>query len=390
MSRVIKIQNKLNSNYIIVRSVKDLHDPINGIIYLTSNTTYLFSASIDLNGKRLVCGENTTIIGGSSENSRIKSTGLTGTALITSTWSLPIRNITLEADVALNLDATANENQALDWFGVNFTNCNTIGTIKYYNNFIATDCAFLNSGSLTFDGTIGTIGFSSCLFDINSSNTGITLPSTLTISRRFRIIYSAFVVLSGETGINVSTSANIPVEGYILDTVNFSGGGTYRTGVIETDNKALFIACRGINNSAEISYYTMNGNAIPTIVASTGVEYKVLGTTTSQSITQKFTNTNNRATYNGALTRSFEVSVTASCTSGNNNQVGFYIAKNGVVSAPTEMYITTGGTGRAEGAKVQGVFDLSTNDYIEVFTENNSAVNNIVVTDLSVIIKAIN
>jgi len=41
-------------------------------------------------------------IGGSSENCRIKSTGLV-TALITSVYSLPIRNVTIEAALALDL-----------------------------------------------------------------------------------------------------------------------------------------------------------------------------------------------------------------------------------------------------------------------------------------------
>jgi hypothetical protein len=64
-----------------------------------------------------------------------------------------MRNITIEHGTAINLDATANANQALDWFGVNFTDCAIIGTIKNYSNFVMTDSAFLNSQGLTFDGT---------------------------------------------------------------------------------------------------------------------------------------------------------------------------------------------------------------------------------------------
>lgn len=372
-----------------VASINDLPTAVNGVITLKDNYTYLFTGVVDLNGARLVGGQNTTILGGSSENCRIKSTGLTGTALITSQWSLPMRSITLEADVVLNLDAV-NANQALDWFGVNFTDSPTIGLVKGYSNFIATDCGILNSANWTFDGNIGTVGFISCIFDGRPSQTTITIPATATITRRFRAIYSAFVVLSGETGINASVSATIPVEGYILDTCNFSGGGTYTTGVLYTDNKSLFVNNRGINNSAEISYYTMNGNATATTIANTGTPVKVAGTTTSQSITQKFTNTNNRATFTGAIVRTFRVSAILSCTSGNNHQIGVYIAKNGNVLNETESYITTGGTGRAEGAKVQGVVELTQNDFIEIFVENNTAITNITVQDLSVIIEALN
>lgn len=375
-------------NYVIVDRLGDLPQPVSGVITLADNTTYFITTTIDLNGDRIVCGQNTTIIGGSSENCRLKSTGLTIVPLITSAWSLPIRGITIEADVALSLNAIDNPNQALDWFGVNFTNCRVIGQILGYNNFIASDCGFLNSSYLIFGGTIGTVGFSQCIFDAQG-NTIIEIPASAVITRRFRVIYSAFIVTSGEIGIDVSTSATIPVEGYILDTVNFSGGGTYTTGVAYTDNKALFINNRGINNSAEIAYYTMNDNATATTVASANVAYKVAGTTTSQAITQKFTNTNNRATYTGAISRAFSVSAVLSCTSGNTNQIGIYIAKNGTILNESEVYITTGGAGRAEGGKAQAIVQLVTNDYIEIFVENSTAANNITVTELSVIIESL-
>lgn len=376
-------------DYVIVDSTAKLPQPVSGVITLEDNTTYFFTTTIDLLGSRLVCGQNTVILGGSSENCRIKSTGLTGTALITSQWSLPIRSIAFEADIVFNLNANGNANQALDWFGVNVIDSNTVGTIANYTNFIASDCGFLNTQGLTFDGSIGTVGFAQCIFDCRTSGMMIIIPSTATITRRFRIIYSAFVVLSGETGINVSTSATIPVEGYILDTVNFSGGGTYTIGVAYTDNKALFSNNRGINNSAEISYYTMTANATATTIANAGVAVKVAGTTISQAVTQKFTNTDNRATYTGAISRAFSVSAVLSCTSGNNNQIGIYIAVNGTIATETEVYITTGGTGRAEAGKVQGIFQLNTDNYIEIFVENSTGANNITVTDLSVIVEAL-
>lgn len=197
------------------------------------------------------------------------------------------------------------------------------------------------------------------------------------------------MILSGETGINVSTSATMPVEGYILDTINFAGGGTYTTGVLFSDNKASFRESRGISNSTEVSYYTMNNNATPTVIAIVDTAVKVLGTTVSQDITQRFTNTANKATYVGALSRAFQVSATLTCESGNNNQIGIYIAKNGTIVNYTESYITTNGSGKGEGAKVQGVIQLSTNDFIEIYIENSTATNNITVTNLTCIIKAI-
>lgn len=379
-----------SGDIVFVSSVSDLPTASGGVITLADNITYFFTTTVDLLGSRFVCGLNTTILGASSENCRIKSTGLTGTALITSVYSLPIRNITIEADVALNLDGDGTTT-ALDWFGVNFTDCATVGTIKDYSNFIMADSAFLNSGNLTFDGTIGTVGFSQCLFDVNGTNTAFILPSTLTISRRFRIIYSSFVVGTGQTALNVNTSATIPTEGYILDTVNFAGGGTYNTGVQYDDNKALFVNCKGINNSDSIANYYMSDNATVTNVITVATPLKIAGTTTANSINQKFTHTNNRATYTGAINRNFKVTATVSVTSASaNDQIGFYIAKNGTVITESEMYVTTNASARAESVTIQTITSLITNDYVETWVENDTDASDVTVTFLNVIIEPLN
>lgn len=380
----------LNDKIIFVNSKYDFPLAISGVINLIDNVTYFINSEIDLDGDRLVAGQNTTIIGASSENCRIKSTGLTSDALITSEWSLPLRFITIEADIALDLDATANANQALDWFGVNFTDCATIGTIKSYNNFIMNDAAFLNSGGLTFDGTFGTIGFINCLFDTDSGQTAIILPSTLTITRRFRLIYSSFITGSGETSLNVSSSVTIPNEGYILDTINFSGAGTYLTGVDHTYNRALFINCRGITNTGYITQYYMTSNATTTPIAVSGTFYKILGTTTNGTYIEKFTNTNNRATYDGSLSGYFKVTALLSCSSGNNHILEARIAKNATTTASSQSRFTTSGSGAFDNMKVQDIVLLNTNDYIEIFITNTSATTSVLVTELNVIIERLN
>lgn len=377
-------------NYKLIQDLADFPDAVNGVITLEDNKTYMVVSTVDLLGARIVAGVNTAILGGSSENSRLKSTGLGGTALITSNYSLPMRGITIEANVAVNLDGDGSTT-ALDWFGVNFTDCATVGTIRDYTNVIWTDCAMLNSANLTFDGIIGTAGFSQCLFDGRTGQSTIILPSTLNITRRFRIIYSAFVTLSGETSLNVSTSATIPVDGYILDTVNFAGGGTYTAGVPFDDNKALFLNCRGISNSAAIAHLTMAANATATVVGGAGIPVKVAGTTVLRDITQKFTMpANNRLTYGGATLRDFRASVVATFTSGANDKIGIYVAKNGTVLAESEIYATANASGRAENIMCQTIAQMAQNDYFEIFVENDAATNNITVSDMNVIIESVN
>ena len=59
---------------VFVSSKNDLPTPVSSVITLEDNVTYYFTTTVDLLGDRLVGGENTVILGSSSENSRIKST----------------------------------------------------------------------------------------------------------------------------------------------------------------------------------------------------------------------------------------------------------------------------------------------------------------------------
>ena len=380
-----------SGNIVFVQSKSDLPTAVSGVITLSANKTYFFTTIVDLTGYRLVCGANTTILGGSSENCVIKSTGLSSsTALITSVYSLPIRNITITHGTALNLDGDGTTT-ALDWFGVNFTDCAVVGTIKDYTNFIMQDSAFLNSGGMTLDGSIGTVGFTQCLFDLASTTTGITIASTANITRRFRIIYSSFVTLSGETSLNVSASATIGNERYILDTVNFSGGGTYITGVNETSNKSLFINCVGITNTAVNGQLYMQGNATATTISASNTFYKVLGTTTASADNAKYTHTNNRLTNDAAISRKYLIQCSVSFTSGASHvcEFGFYDSKLGAVRTPSRTKATSNGGGRAENIHMACVVSHTLGDYLEIHCSNNTSSQNITVTEMNFVITEI-
>lgn len=293
----------VDNSWFMVTAPSDLPTPVSGVITLLDQATYAITRAIDLSGSRLVLGRNTTILGGSSENSRIKSTGLHGSPLITSQWSAPFRNITFEADLVLDLDATGNSDQALDWFGVNFTECQEVGTIKNYNNFIMTDSSLLNSSGMVFDGTINTIAFDTCLFTGRSGQPStLVLSSSLVSGRRVRVIYSSFINPSGSVGIlvqNENTTFGIN-ESFILDTINFSGLGTPVSGSSNLSNKAAFSNCVGIENSADLAQFFMDNNASATSTPTQYEFYKISGSTSPGPYVRKFDLTNNRATYAGS------------------------------------------------------------------------------------------
>lgn len=384
-----------STDFVFVYNKFDLPEAVNGVITLLENATYYFLTHVDLLGDRLVCLDNTTILGASSENCSITSTGLSASEfLIYTDYTLPIRHITIKditKAIGINTSDLGAQPIALDWTGVNFSGCTTNLDCGEIDNFIFSKGAILDGGTIKFTSSVGTIGIDNSLFvGSGAAENLIEISSTATITRRFRIIYSSFVATSSTIAVNVNVSAAIPVEGYILDTINFTGGGTYLSGVQYTDNKTRFVNCKGIDNTAEIGNYYMTNNATASDIISADTPIKIAGTTTANSINQKFTHTDNKLTYVGALIRDFQISANASFTSGNNQVIGLYVAKNGVVISSSEMYATTSGSGRAESINCQTITSLDENDYIEMWIENATSTNDIVVEYLNVIVKSLN
>lgn len=385
-------------NFIFVGTKNDLPTAVNGVITLKDNYTYFFTTTVDLEGDRLVAGDNTTILGGSSENCRIKSTGIaTDVALLSSAYSLPIRSITLEAPYAINLVASNPAVHALDWFGVNFTNCAKVGIISSYNNFVMLDGAFLNSQDLTFDGTTGTVGFNQCLFSGNFGLGGtksiLNFPDTFNCTRRIRVTVCSFIVPSGYTGITVQDGVNFSQpESFILQTCNFSGPGT-KLGIsthTDIDNRdAFFEGNRGIDNSFVIGQYYMRGNQVQTSFASTDTYVKIAGiTTTANARNSKFIHTDNRLTCIAGIEREFltQVSLSFIPSAYTNCKFAIYDSSNGnAILEPSEVTLE-GTQGDVKTIHFTDVHKHITGDYIEIHVANLEDTNPITVTDLNVLV----
>lgn len=379
--------------FVLVDSKDKLPTPVSNVITLLDDVTYYFTKHVDLTGDRLISGENTTILGASSENCSITSTGLgIGIALITGNYTVPIRHTTIkDVDTALDLDGTGNT-MALDWTGVNFSNIPNVGTVKEASNFIYSKGAFLNSQGLKFDGTVGTIGIDNSLF-VGNGTAGniIEILPTAVINTRFRVVFSSIVAFGSTVGIDMDASATINDETFILNNVNFSGGGTYLGGVDETSNKSLFVECIGITNTAVNGQLYMQNNATVTTISSVSTFVKILGTTTPSADNSKFSHANNRLTCDASLSRKYLIQCNLSFTSGNNKvcEFGFYDSKLGAIRTPSRTKSTSNGSGRSENISFNCVVSHESGDYLEIWCANNTDTTDITVTDMNFVITEI-
>lgn len=369
----------------VVRQKSDLPTPIDGVISLNDYGTYYFVAEVDLEGDRLLAGINSVILGTSSENAKIYSTGLTSEALISSQYSLPIRNISLEAAILFDLDGDG-VTTAIDWQAVNIVNTPNIGRVADYSNVIMQDSAIINSSNWLFDGVIGTVGFNGCLFQPNSGQTCLLTTSTTNITRRFRIIYSAIIVppVVDTSGVYIDPATTLLSESYILDTVNFAGGGDYLTGLDHTSNKSLFVNCVGIENTANRGFMFCVNNSSATVVTVQDAWGKATIPTSAGATNSKFSHSTNRLTYEGAFTQSFNIAVNTSMSTDQPNQVlSIAIAKNGVVITDTEMTVRANTSNQVYPISTGYALTLAPTDYIELFVKNNTGTSDITIEDFN-------
>lgn len=374
--------------FVFVNSVDDLPSAVSNVITLEDDVVYLFTDHIDLLGSRIVCGDTTSILGTTSENASITSTGIGSDPLITATTTFVLRNITITSPRGVYFDGSASPTTgALDWVAVNFIDCSVYSaTFVSPSNFIYTDSLVSGGNGFVIEGTVGTIGITESLFIVPSGATAISIGSSTTVNTRFRMTNCSVVVQSGGTGLDVDATAFALPERYILNTVSFSGSGTYLSGATSSNNAALFVRCTGTPNSASASAYSMQSNATATTIGALSTFVKVAGTTTSV-FSSKFSNTDNRATFTGGVAGTFKVTVSISLTSGNNNNVEAAIGLNGSVTSGTAMSATTSSGGRVESMTTMAISELSTNDYFEVFVANQSSATNITVTNMIVVVE---
>jgi hypothetical protein len=380
-------------NIVVVNGKSDFPTAESGLITLLPETTYLITTDIDLTGDRIVAGGICNLLGTSSEVAYLTSTGLgEGVPLLTSEYTIVLEKLSFrDVDTAISIDGNTRL-VALDWKAINFLNVPNVGTINACDNFIFDTGAFLGSQGLKFTGTIGTIALNNSLFrGIGSAGNIIELDADCIITRRFRIIYSSIIAFGSTVGIHVNASATIPTEAYILDTVNFAGGSTYLSGVVENSNKALFINCVGITNTAVNGQLYMQGNSTATVISTTNTFVKVAGTTIPSDENSKFSHANNRLTCDATISRKYLIQANLTFIAGATNvcEFGFYDSQLEGIRVPSRTKSTANTGGRAENVNFFCVVEMSKDDFIEVHGANTSATNNITVEQLNFIITEI-
>jgi hypothetical protein len=131
-------------------------------------------------------------------------------------------------------------------------------------------------------------------------------------------------------------------------------------------------------------YFTNNATVTTIAVQDTPV---IINATYTPEELVDFTHVSGRLTYTGTATKKFRIEASVSIESpANNTKMTLYAAENGAISGKSGKSVIMSSSTEVENVCVLDVIELATNDYIEIFVENNSGTNDIVVEDLYTLI----
>ena len=208
------------------------------------------------------------------------------------------------------------------------------------------------------------------------SNTGEITRETLTGTIPIvQILGGARNVVAGATQFDI-TNATVTV-GNIEGGAAFEGDGTPINGTIGTEWE---IEARGVDriykDSAAIGGLYIS-SALETVISTVDTYVKLLGTTTLKTSFRFDANgVSNRLRYIGTTSRDFTVNASITLTSASNNKtytLSYFKNDSEVTGSAAQIRISSGDI---QSVSMTSIVNLSTNDYVEVWIENNTDTTN--------------
>lgn len=379
------------SNVVVVNSLSDFPAPIGGAINLVANTVYLIASNnVNISPNRIIASKGSVLIGSSVLTSNLTS-NVAGD-FITASDDIEINQLSINCPNAtfLKYDSATPKNGKIIIISTRINDCDRIidsknhrillahnfGVTKNTTNgvLISGTCAFTLFQAILFEDAAGTafdFGTSvSCVLEVDSA---VVIPAS-----------AGTIIFDGLTG-----SGNIELGGSgTIRSNNIIGTFASTGNILPSDLRWTFIHSNVFQNSENTSYLAIPTNATVTTILVINTPVKIAGTWTDVN-SSRFTNdTTGKITYDGSKTIDVQISVNISAlkAGGGTDNYTVYIAKNGVVDTNILGKFSTD-SARIPNIAFFGSISLSTTDFIEVFVENNSNINNITITSANILVK---
>ncbi len=366
------------SNVVIVNEMSDFPTAVDSVITLGDDSAYLISAHLST-ANRFVMGNNTIVYAADARVSSITYTG-TGNMFTSSNDTNKVGSLTCICATGTFLDWTGTPGGGHQFLlRDSVISAKTLGTCTDCDGFSAAN-VILNCtvDGFTFAGTNNFVSFSDFVSAISAGKLIDLGSSTNTaVSIRDGAVYSSSgsYILSG-----LADSGNI-ASGSLGNVINIRnlGTGSFTETIEAKDSLWEFFHNEGIADSVTSilalhagGTITISTQDVPVIIGATwtyGHESRISGTSGGR---WTYTGKGAHVNINGAIT--------AECAAQTKNFT-FYLYKNGV-EIPNSDFVRALKAGDPGSIAVAWQEDLETDDYLELWVENNENTANCVINSI--------
>ena len=365
-------------NVTVVNEMTDFPDPVLGVITLEADTAYQVGANLSTSD-RFVFSSNTVVYGTDSAVSSIEYTEsnvmFTGVDV-----SSKVTLLTLAAPNGTLFDVSDSTGLAIFQF-VNATvsECDIVGTFDSIFGMQITDVAFnsILSGGITFEGTPSVFIGTRNIFNL-ASGTMFDLGTTV-FSGGFSLETSFYFGSAGTTFMSgLADSGNLGAGATgVLFNCRYLAFDTILDTISESDSFWTFTANDQVPDSITS---ILAVNAGTDVIIATQDTPVIIGATWLLSHESRFSGSAaGRFTYTGKGGHvGLTASISAHMAAAGDKDCTFYIYLNGIVETNSSVQRTL--TVDPGSLSLVWQLDLETDDYIEVFAENNDDTTNITIS----------
>jgi len=368
------------SNEVIVQSASDFPTAVSDVITLASDTVYLLDGAIDVGNDRFVLAANTAIIGLTGSISSITTTTTGSVFTATGSFHFDRFKLTAASGTVFSCTGGGTEQAFIREFSVN--SASSIGTFTNWS-FLNWVRGFITTATtgLVVTGTCGTLVLQEYVM-VAGYTTGLDISGGTFTTLAF--LRCGFVNASATTHMKVAASSG-----------NLSAGNEGRIQLCKFDTGATNIVQNldkgdirwqvleniGLQDSVKNAQGYMHTSTTTTIGIGDGDagNPKMVNGSTNwvDAASNQFTvSTGGRFTYIGtnAIDVLVSCNISGATASGTAN-IAHYIAKNGTAITASKTSREYTSTAIGSPAPCAALATLETNDYVELYVENETGTN---------------
>lgn len=382
------------TNTIIVNNITDLPTPASGVITLSADTTYLFSSDVDIGNNELLLSGNTSVVGSGLFNTGINTTKTGNVFTVENSSSNTVENMTITAPNATIIEAVSTTAQLgfISFSGVVIESCNRIGEFTDLGSVVFDRVVIyqITTGGFRFYGDLD-------LFEIKNSFVDSWTGDLIDLGSAVFTFASidGFSVVSTNPankllkGLSGSGNIRTGGKGYVAGTGVY-GAFTQSSTIIPSDVRWNFEGGAGLQKSRNIANMTMPTNATATVISTITTPVAVAGVF-SAAEQQRFTiSTSGKITYIGEpdIVAQVQLNFAAQKQVSGECRYTFYIYKNGVKIPGAASSIILDDTVELS-VSIITISNLSKNDYLELYVENNENTDDVLVFSVQSIVSGL-